>query len=75
MYFKSFLELFADDTTLAKSGEKLDGILKDFDKIIEDLNEWCYFNKVDINWNKTFFMIFTKKKLKSQNKFKLRAPL
>ncbi|CAF0899323.1 unnamed protein product [Brachionus calyciflorus] len=46
---KAFIELFADDKTLAKSGERLEEILKDFERIIEDLNEWCYFNKVNIN--------------------------
>ena len=56
-----FIELFADDTSLAKSGEKLEGIFQSFEKIIYDLNEWFYFNKVDINLNKTFFMIFNKK--------------
>ena len=63
---KAFIELFAGDTTVTKSGEKLQEVLKDFEKVIEDLNEWCYFNKVDINWNKTFFMIFTKKKRNSE---------
>ncbi|CAF1085238.1 unnamed protein product, partial [Brachionus calyciflorus] len=35
---RAFIELFADDTTLAKSRKKLEKILKDFDKKIEDLN-------------------------------------
>ena len=59
---KTFIELFADDTTLAKSGDKLDEIIKDFEKVIEDLNEWCCFNKVDINWNKIFLWFLLKRK-------------
>ena len=35
---RAFIELFADDTTVAKSGEKLEKVLKDFEKVIEDLN-------------------------------------
>ncbi|CAF0830436.1 unnamed protein product, partial [Brachionus calyciflorus] len=69
----AFIELFADDRTLAKSGEKLKEILKDFEQIIEDLNVWCYFNKVDINWNKTYVMIFTKKKIEIQKKIEIKG--
>ena len=70
---KAFIELFADDTTLAKSGEKLEEIIKNFENIIEDLNDWCYFNKVDINWKKTFFMVFTKKKIEIPDKIQIKG--
>ncbi|CAF0864958.1 unnamed protein product [Brachionus calyciflorus] len=69
----AFIELFVDDTTLAKSGEKFEEILKDFEQIIEDLNEWCYFNKIDMNWNKTFVMIFTKKKIEISKKIEIKG--
>ena len=60
---KAFIELFADDTTLTKTGEKLDEVFEGFEYVIEDLNLWCLLNRVDINWSKTFFMVFTKKKI------------
>ena len=60
---RAFIELFADDTTLTLSGEKLEEVLKEFEFVVEDLTLWCHYNKVDINWDKTFLMIFTKKKI------------
>ena len=70
---KAFIELFADDTTLTRSGEKLDEVLKEFEYVIEELTLWCNFNKVDINWSKTFFMVFTKKKIEIPDFFIIRG--
>ena len=47
--------------------------MKDFEKVIEDMNEWCYFNKVDLNWDKAFFMIFTKKKEEIPKKIQIKG--
>jgi hypothetical protein len=58
---KALIELFADDTTITKSEESLDKAKIELEKVIEDLTSWCHFNKVDINWNKTFLMVFSKK--------------
>jgi hypothetical protein len=60
---KAFIELFADDTTITKSEETLEKAKIELGKVIEDLISWCHFNKVDINWNKTFLMVFSKKKI------------
>jgi hypothetical protein len=60
---KAYIQLFADDTSLTKTGNKLDTLISESRGVIEELNTWCYFNKVDINWEKTFFMVFTKKKI------------
>ena len=56
-------KLFADDTTLYRSGENLQDIMKDFRLILADLLEWCSKNRLDINWTKTFFMVITNKRL------------
>ncbi len=31
-----------------------------FDNALKELNEWFQFNRVDINWSKTFFMFINK---------------
>ncbi|RNA14855.1 hypothetical protein BpHYR1_030001 [Brachionus plicatilis] len=41
---------------LTMTGNKLDTLISETGGLIEELKTWCYFNKVDINWEKTFFM-------------------
>jgi len=57
-------KLFADDTTLYHSGVDLSEIINYFSKIINDLLLWCKNNRLDINWTKTFLMVFTNKRIK-----------
>ena len=35
-----------------------------FTSDINALHEWCIFNRIDINWSKTFFMFVTNKRIK-----------
>jgi hypothetical protein len=62
-YLDSFnCTLFADDTTLSKTNEKLDLLLNDFYRSIQKLIDWCKFNRLDINWKKTKIMFVTNKR-------------
>ena len=59
-------KMFADDTTLYESDENLDILITKFKKKLEPFIEWCKFNKLDINWSKTFFMFVTNKHIKKK---------
>lgn len=58
--FKSFL--FADDTSLFLENNNLHLLLEDFNKSVKYLIDWCAYNRLDINWDKTEIMIVTKKR-------------
>jgi hypothetical protein len=63
-YVRSFeCKLFADDTTLYLSNKNLDCLLEKFNEAIAPLIDWCKFNRLDINWSKTFFMFITNKRV------------
>ena len=47
---KFFTILFADDTTLAQNSDDYYDLMNKFNTSINDLIQWCRFNKVDINW-------------------------
>ena len=57
-------KLFADDTTLGDYDKDLDTLINRFVKKLKVLLEWCDFNKLDINWSKTYFMFVTNKRIK-----------
>ncbi|CAF0946219.1 unnamed protein product [Brachionus calyciflorus] len=59
----SNVKLFADDTTIYIIDENLDKISEKFNIEMNYLLDWCSFNKMDINWSKAFYMIFTNKKI------------
>jgi hypothetical protein len=48
--------LFADDTTLYTSGDKFESCLKKTVIEIDKLKEWCLFNRLLVNWDKTYAM-------------------
>ena len=58
-------KLFADDTTLYEvtqaPNETLESLIIKFKLKLYPLLKWCKFNRMDINWSKTFFMIVTAK--------------
>ena len=58
--------MFADDTSLYDSDENLEILITKFKKKLEPFVEWCKFNKLDINWSKTFFMFVTNKHIKKK---------
>ena len=55
--------MFADDTTLYESNNEIDALIQSFNEKIRPLACWCKFNKLDINWSKTFAMFITKKRI------------
>ena len=54
--------LFADDTSLFLSDKDSDQLLLEFNKSIDYFIIWCYFNRLDINWDKTELMFFIQKR-------------
>ena len=56
-------KMFADDTTIYKSMNDLLELISFFRLVIKDLITWCNFNRVDINWSKTFIMFITNKRV------------
>ena len=57
-------KLFADDTTLGDVDKDLNILINRFVSKLKTLLDWCQFNKLDINWSKTFFMFVTNKRVK-----------
>ena len=57
--------MFADDTTISFSDKDLESVLENFYLSINSLNDWCFYNKIDINWSKTFCMIFSNRTSKN----------
>ena len=56
-------KLFADDTTLYLLGDNLESLISKFKDNLKPMLDWCKFNKLDINWDKTYFMFVTNKRL------------
>jgi hypothetical protein len=61
-------DLFADDTTLYKSGDDLNELIGTFKRNVALLQDWCLFNRLDINWSKTFATFVTNKRIKLPSK-------
>ena len=55
--------MFADDTTLFESEANFNSLIFKFKKQLEPLFEWYNYNKLDINWSKTYFMFVTNKRI------------
>ncbi len=59
-------KLFADDTTLYKTFElktkSLNDVILEFKQDIALFTNWCQWNRLDINWLKTFLMAISPKK-------------
>ena len=58
-------KMFADDTTLLERDENLNRLQSKFIKSLENLIDWCFYNRLDINWQKTQFMFVTNKRIKT----------
>ena len=56
-------KLFADDTTFYKAGPDMNTLISNFNHQLEKLTEWCKFNRIDINFKKTYYMIITRKRI------------
>ena len=60
-------KLFADDTTISSISSNPDDLLINFNTSINSLTEWCSFNTMDINWDKTLAMFITNKHITTPN--------
>jgi hypothetical protein len=60
-------KLFGDDTALGDVDKDLNILIDIFVEKLKVFLEWCEFNKLDINWTKTYFMFVTNKRLKLPN--------
>ena len=55
--------LFADDTTLYITGKNPLDMINTANADLQNLHNWCLCNKMTINLNKSFYMLFTNKVL------------
>ena len=59
IFYKKFLTiLFADDTTLTQNSDDFHDLMNKFNTSLDDLIQWCHFNKVDINWDKSEIIFY-----------------
>ena len=42
----------------------LKSLIEEFKRELKTLTDWCKFNRLDINWDKTFIMFVTSKRIK-----------
>ena len=68
-------KLFADDTTLGDCDKDLNSLITRFVKKLRFFLEWCEFNTLDVNWDKTFFMFVTNKRVKLPNEILLNTKI
>jgi len=52
-------KLFADDTTFNHEDKDISYLSKEFSSRVKPLFEWCFKNKIDINFTKTYAMFIT----------------
>ena len=57
-------KMFADDTTLYDADQDLNILINRFLAKIKPLLDWCFFNRLDLNWSKTYFMFVTNRRVK-----------
>ena len=60
-------KMFADDTTMCDSDKDLTTLINRFVVNLKPVLEWCEFNKLDLNWSKTYCMFVTNKRVKLPN--------
>ena len=67
LLLKLFCIMFADNTTFFKvsktSKEPIQSLVQSFDLHLKPLLDWCYFNRLDINWKKTKFMFVASRRV------------
>ena len=47
-------------------GDNVTTLINKFKEYLKPMLDWCKFNKLDINWDKTFFMFVTSKRVGKQ---------
>ena len=46
-------------------GNDLNTLINEFKKQLKPFTDWCSLNRLDVNWDKTFFMFVTTKRTKA----------
>ena len=64
------VKLFADDTTFFAAGDNLDKLISTFSLTFKLLMEWCQFNRIDLNVDKTYLMVITRKRIRISVQYK-----
>ena len=55
--------LFADDTTFVISSDNYQSLETQLKTSLKHLIEWCDYNRLYVNWSKTFIMVITNKRV------------
>ena len=61
--------LFADDSCFYESGANLNAIIDNINKQLVDFSDWIYSNKLTINYKRSHYVVFHRKKILPDNKF------
>ena len=56
-------KMFADDTTIYESDSNTNTLISKFKNKLEPLFDCCKYNKLDINWSRTYFIFVTNKRV------------
>ena len=67
------MTLFADDTSLLLHHKKLNILKQQAENEIKNLYDWLISNKLTLNWDKTYFVIFHTKKKRIENLHELKV--
>ena len=59
--------MFADDTTLIIKGDSVDEVENLANLLLEKLMSWLYVNQWTVNFDKTNFIVFSKKTVKKNS--------
>ena len=62
IFTKSKTILFADDMTLYLNGPSPEQLIATANQELQQLHQWCLCNRLTINTDKTYYMLFTNKK-------------
>ena len=59
--------LYADDTGVVAQGHNLEDLIDTLNTELSSLNEWLLCNKLSLNTNKTYYMVFHRARIKLTN--------
>ena len=59
--------MYADDTRVIISGNDLESLIQSVNSKLCLLNTWLKTNKVSLNLNKTYYLVFHREKIKVEN--------
>ena len=62
-----FKLLYADDTCVVAQGHNLEDLIDTLNTELSSLNEWLLCNKLTLNTNKTYYMVFHRARIKLTN--------